>query len=107
MNKKQKSLQEFIKIAKENHGDKIEHIILFGSYARGEAGEESDIDLLAITSGNRFETQKNLSEIAVDILLNTGEYISSKVISVEEYSFMKRIKTGFYQNLAREVVVIG
>ncbi len=103
----QKALLEFLKIAKQNHGDKIDHIILFGSLARGEATEESDIDILVITSGNRFEMQKNLSGIAVDILLKTGEYISAKAVSTEEYSFMKKIKTGFYQNIAKEGVVVG
>ncbi len=103
----QKALLEFLKIAKQNHGDKIEKIILFGSLARGEATEESDIDILVITSGNRFEMQKNLSGIAVDILLKTGEYISAKAISTEEYSFMEKIKTGFYRNIAKEGVVVG
>ncbi len=107
MNKKQKALQEFLKIAKQNHGAKIEKIILFGSCARGEATEESDIDILVIASGNRFEMQKNLSGIAIDILLKTGEYISAKAVSVEEYSFMKKINTGFYQNIAREGVALG
>ncbi|VVB88750.1 Nucleotidyltransferase domain protein [uncultured archaeon] len=104
---KPKALQEFLKIAKQNHGAKVEKIILFGSYARGEATEESDIDILVITSGNRFEMQKNLSGIAVDILLKTGEYISAKAVSTEEYSFMEKIKTGFYQNIVKEGVVIG
>lgn len=104
---KPKALQEFLKIAKQKHGDKIEQIILFGSYARGEATEESDIDILVITGGNRFEMQKNLSGIAVDILLDTGEYISAKAVSTEEYSFMEKIKTGFYQNIAKEGVVVG
>jgi len=107
MNKKQKALQEFIKTAKQNHGAKIVQIILFGSLARGEATEESDIDILVITRGNRFEMQKNLSGIAVDMLLKTGEYISAKAVSTEEYSFMKKIKTGFYRNIAKEGVVIG
>ncbi len=107
MNKKQIALQEFLKIAKQKHANKIAHIILFGSLARGEAAEESDIDILVITSGNRFEMQKNLSEIAVDILLKTGEYISAKAVSTEEYYFMKKIKTGFYQNISKEGVVVG
>jgi predicted nucleotidyltransferase len=104
---KETILQEFIASVKKKYTDKIKEIILFGSYARGEATEESDIDILVITGGNRFEMQKNLSEIAVDILLDTGEYISAKAVSVEEYSFMEKIKTGFYQNIAKEGVVVG
>ena len=53
------------------------------------------------------EKEKNLSEITVEILLQTGVYISAKAVSVEEYSFMKKINTGFYQNIAREGVAIG
>ncbi len=104
---KETILQEFIASVKKKYSDKTKEIILFGSYARGEATEESDIDILVITSGNRFEMQKNLSGIAVDILLKTGEYISAKAVSIEEYSFMKKINTGFYQNIAREGVALG
>ncbi len=105
--KNRELLKQFIEKVKEKYGDKIKKIILFGSYARGEATDESDIDILVITSENRFEMQKSLSEIAVDILLQTGVYISAKAVSVEEYSFMKKINTGFYQNIAREGVALG
>ncbi len=104
---RQKALQEFVKRAKKNYADKIQKIILFGSCARGEDREDSDIDVLVVTTEKRFEMQKNLSGIAVDILLETGEYISAKAVSTEEYSFMKEINTGFYQNIAREGVPIG
>ena len=46
MRKKEEALEEFIKKVREKHGDKIDRIILYGSYARGEAEEESDIDVL-------------------------------------------------------------
>lgn len=104
---KETSLQQFIASVKKKYSDKTKEIILFGSFARREATEESDIDVLVITTGNRFEMQKNLSEITVEILLRTGVYISAKAVSVEEYSFMKKINTGFYQNIAREGVAIG
>lgn len=107
MNKKEEALKEVVERVKEEHGHKVKKIIVFGSYARGEAKEESDIDLLIIISGERFEMQRNLSGIAVDILLETGIYISPKAVTVEEYDFMKRINTGFYQSIAREGVAVG
>jgi predicted nucleotidyltransferase len=103
----QEAIDEFVKRAKEKYGDGIEEIILFGSYARGDYNAESDIDLLVITSEERFKMQKGLSGIAVDILLETGVYISPKAVSTEEYDFMKKINTGFYQNLSKEGVAIG
>ncbi|MDJ1421679.1 MAG: nucleotidyltransferase domain-containing protein [Candidatus Methanoperedens sp.] len=42
-------------MVKNKYRDKTREIILFGSYARGEAAEESDIDILVITSGYIFE----------------------------------------------------
>jgi predicted nucleotidyltransferase len=104
---KETILQQFLSSVKKKYSDKTKEIILFGSFARKEAAEESDIDVLVITGSNRFEMQKNLSEITVEILLRTGVYISAKAVSVEEYSFMKKINTGFYQNIAREGVAIG
>lgn len=107
MDKRKKALQEFVKRARERYGNKIEKMILFGSYARGGAKKDSDIDILAVTPEKRFEMQKGLSGMAVDILLETGVYISVKVLTSGEYDFIKSIKTGFYQSIAREGVAVG
>jgi predicted nucleotidyltransferase len=41
--KYQEAVNEFVKRAWEKYEDKIDRIILFGSVARGEAKEDSDI----------------------------------------------------------------
>ena len=41
----------------EKDGDKIEKIILFGSAARGEDKEYSDVDVLMITNYDSFKMQ--------------------------------------------------
>jgi predicted nucleotidyltransferase len=46
---KETILQEFIASVKKKYSDKTKKIILFGSFARREATEESDIDVLVIT----------------------------------------------------------
>lgn len=48
MNLKQQVKQDIIALAKKNH---IQKVILFGSRARGDNRERSDIDL-AVTGGN-------------------------------------------------------
>ena len=42
-------------------GNRIEQILLYGSYARGTNDEESDIDLVAIVHGVRRELQDKLN----------------------------------------------
>ena len=40
-----KIIDEFVKGAKEILGDRVKKIILYGSYARGDYNEGSDIDI--------------------------------------------------------------
>jgi predicted nucleotidyltransferase len=101
-----KSLNEFARRALGKYGDKIDSIILFGSVAREEANEESDIDLLVVTIGDRFMMRRELSEIVLDILLETGEYISVKTLSVEDFKILKGVKSSFLTNVIKEGVCI-
>ncbi|WP_214041233.1 nucleotidyltransferase domain-containing protein [Methanoculleus sp.] len=74
-------VQEFAAKAREACGDAIEEIILFGSVARGDDRPESDIDILVITSREDFRLREYLNGLAFDLLMQTGERLSVKVIS--------------------------
>jgi len=95
--KYRKAVNEFVKKALDKYSDRIESIILFGSVARGGAGEESDIDILVVTRKEDFRLRRMLIEIAFDILLDTGENISVKALSKDEFerhknfSFLKSV----------------
>jgi len=55
--KHQRFISEFLRRAKKiSTFDKIETFILFGSCARGDANEKSDVDILAIGDGIGDET---------------------------------------------------
>lgn len=95
---KQEVLKEFIEIIKENHGAKIEKIILSGSYARGEATEESDIDVLI--AGD--VTLDELIDIPFPLLLKYGVYISPHVITAMHLSFLEKEGYGFIKNVKKE-----
>jgi predicted nucleotidyltransferase len=41
-------IEKYVAIVSEKWGESVEDIILFGSVARGDAGEDSDIDLLIV-----------------------------------------------------------
>ena len=99
---KRRALESFVKVLKEEYGDKIHKIILFGSAARGEAEEESDIDVLVVADG---VTQKEISKIAFQILLKYGEVISS--IVEDKLQFEKYKDYSFHRNILREGVEIG
>lgn len=100
------SVNEFVRRALEKYGDKIDSIILFGSVARGEAREGSDIDILVVAVGDRFRMRRELSGIVFDILLETGEYISVKTLSIEDFKFLKEVKSSFLSNVVKEGVFV-
>ena len=89
MDKYQKAVDEFVEKVSDKYSDRIDSIILFGSVARGEAREESDIDILIVTKVEDFRLRRTLIGIAFDILLQTGENISVKAISKDDFERYK------------------
>ncbi len=100
--KKQEVLKEFIEIIKQNHGAKIDQLILFGSCTRGEATKESDIDLLVAVD----ITLDELIGISSPLLLKYGVYISPHVITAGHLSFLEKEGYGFIKNIKKEGKVI-
>jgi uncharacterized protein len=81
----------------------IEEVILYGSVARGDDHEGSDIDILVI-SKDKFQTKSKLYPKVGDFLLDNGVYISVKVISPEDYRQMQN--TYFFSEISKEGVLL-
>jgi len=60
-----KALTEFRNRVMKKLGDRINAIIVYGSVTRGEAGEESDIDVLIV--GRDKEIRSKIMEIGYEI----------------------------------------
>ena len=79
-------------------------IMLFGSVARGEDTEESDIDIL-IVSPNADDLRYKINRIAVDIILEKDEVISPHLMTEEHFN--KTRNNPFLTNVLNEGVVLG
>jgi predicted nucleotidyltransferase len=97
-------LSEFVNVALEKYGEKIESIILFGSVAMGKAKRDSDIDILIVTKDEDFRLRRALIGIAFDILLQTEENIYVKVISKTDFDRNKNFS--FLRNVILEGVKV-
>lgn len=85
-------------------GEKINRIILYGSYARGDFGEESDIDFMILLNCNQNEISKNrkaISRIASRIGLRNDIMVSLLARNYNEYEANIKYQP-FYQNIERE-----
>ena len=101
MNDRIELAKEFAKSIKS---DDIVQIILFGSVARGDDTEESDIDIL-IVSPVADEIRHDIHQKAIDIIFERDEVISPRLMTVEHFNKTKDYS--FLTNVLREGVVIG
>ncbi|HID61522.1 MAG TPA: nucleotidyltransferase domain-containing protein, partial [Anaerolineae bacterium] len=54
-------------------------MILYGSVLRGDAHEESDIDVLIIATGDLRRVDETCGDIAFDVMLDHNELVSPMV----------------------------
>ena len=86
------------------NSDYIIKIILFGSVARGDDSEESDIDIL-IVSDYHMEIDDVIADEVAWIMYDKGELISAHVMS--EDIFNKTQHFSFLSTVLKEGIVIG
>ena len=96
-------LEEFKKEIEKLYGDRLKEIILYGSYARGDFTEESDIDLLIVLKGKVVPGREidRMIDIITEINLKYGGLISVYPVSEEDY---KKINSPLLINVRREGV---
>ena len=102
---KQKAIDEFIKRATQSYGDQIRSITLFGSVARGTDRPDSDIDLLVVVEREDSRLRRELIGLTFDILLETGEDISVRVLSQNDFEAKKSFS--FLSNVLSEGIKIA
>jgi uncharacterized protein len=81
------AIKEFVEACKEKFKENLVSIVLFGSYARGNFKETSDVDLLVIVKDlpeSVWERDKMIEEILWKILLEKHIKISPILVEPEE-----------------------
>ena len=101
-------LQSLKNASKELYGNKLNKIILYGSYARGDYTEESDIDIMIVLDGDRNDVKKmrkSTIKMANEISLDQNVFLS--ILLRDKKYFEDNLDFfPFYQNIVREGVII-
>lgn len=101
-----KAIASFKSRAMRKYRSKISKMILFGSVVRGEQTKDSDIDILVLWNGNRYDGLKDLGVIAYDLLLEKQGYISLKVLTPSDFESLRKKKNQFILNVLGEGKVL-
>ncbi len=84
LDRKYRALDDFVARVRESEiGDNIAKLILHGSVLRGDAHEESDIDVLVIATGDLRQVDETCGDIAFDVMLGHNELVSPMVYCVD------------------------
>ena len=95
--------------AKRHFGEKLCSVVLFGSYARGDFDEESDIDILLVIDCPRESLTRYifaLSGFASRLSLENDIKISLTTVDLQTFTDYKH-SIPFYENADREGIRIA
>jgi predicted nucleotidyltransferase len=100
--KERQALRELVEGLKELYGDNLSRVILYGSKARGDAGHDSDIDVLVVLKrmGSRYDEIHRITEISAPISLKYDLVICD--LPIEEKEVLADRKTLFVENVLKE-----
>lgn len=87
MGKHQEAFDEFADRVEEELGDSLKKLTLYGSVAKGEEWEESDIDVFAVVK--REEQKDKIYDLAAEVGRKHGVHIAVIVRTPREFEITK------------------
>lgn len=102
-------LEEFKECMKDIFQSDFNRILVYGSYARGDYNESSDVDVMVFVNTpvdkiNSFYDQ--VSDCAFEFLMKYGVDISPVINNTEHFNYWKE-DLPYYFNVSKEGIAVG
>jgi predicted nucleotidyltransferase len=99
------ALNELKQALAELYGDRLRGVYLYGSYARGDFTDDSDIDLLIAIDGDVQPTEEmdRISHVVSDICLRYELLIATYTVPAD---WLVERQNPFFANVRREAIVL-
>lgn len=104
--KSQIAISHFIDLAKQAYKERLEKVILFGSYARKTQSDESDLDLLIVLNDNEVKfgrESRTLSSIVTKVAVENDVWVSPKPTSLHKYL---NSQLPLFENIKKEGIIV-
>lgn len=102
--KEKEGLERFKSALQSLLGDNLLSLRLFGSRARGEGTDESDLDVLIIVKEKDRALCRRIVEESLEVDLACDMNLAPTILTSEEYRQNQEYGTPFYRNVEREGV---
>lgn len=98
-------MQEAVATSRKSFGDKLHQVWLYGSYARGDWDEDSDIDCMIVVSEpvDPWQwTDSAFTDFTIDMLNRFGEFPSVYFTDINQFNTSPEF---IFQNVKKEGVL--
>ena len=90
------ALDTFVARLREQYGDRVVRVVLFGSKARGDYDAESDLDLLVVLNGGDWRLRDAVALVAFEPMV--------EVVDVADYAWWQEHRAPIYRHISIEGV---
>lgn len=109
MEEKRQILQSFVTEMQKIFGDTLIKIILYGSYARGDFKDNSDMDIMILTSLSDTDIKKiedEVYDVSFEYELDYDVMISINIKNEKHFNYWLGALP-YYDNIEREGIILA
>ncbi|HIT60314.1 MAG TPA: nucleotidyltransferase domain-containing protein [Candidatus Fimousia stercorigallinarum] len=102
-------MEDFAKNARKILGNSLDSVIVYGSYARGDYSEFSDIDVMLLVSLGDEDIKKisdQISDLAFDFMMKYSMDISPVITNTDHFNYWVD-NLPYYRNVRDEGVELS
>ncbi|MBD0329754.1 MAG: nucleotidyltransferase domain-containing protein [Thermoleophilia bacterium] len=104
-----RALARFVRLLRDEFGGDLRSVWLYGSRARGERHDESDVDLLVVLARTATDDHWRASRLAYEAAEAEGVspvWFAVQIYTPDELAQRRRIRSFFIQEVDRDKVVL-
>ena len=98
------ALEELAAWLRDRFADRLCQLALFGSRARGEGSEESDVDVLVVVRGLTSAEGREIARFRGDLLTRHGVLVSPFAVSDEHMAELRSRERRIAREIDRDAV---
>ena len=96
------ALDAYVARLREQYGDRLVRVVLFGSKARGDSDAESDLDVLVVLNDGDWRFRDEVALAAYEPMIEQGVVLSPLVVDVADYAWWQEHHAPIYRSISME-----